>query len=152
MTAPMYAPDQLRGITVKQPWAACIVDGDKRIENRPRPWPAGWYLLHAGAALDRAALREPLVARTVRSHRLHTGAVLAAVRITGCHTDPDDAPPCSAWAQPGRFHLDLDNVHALPLPVPCPGALGPWRVPQPVFQQVLLQLPHLTALFPEVTR
>ncbi|MBQ0855737.1 hypothetical protein J8N05_47135 (plasmid) [Streptomyces sp. BH-SS-21] len=151
MTAPLYAPDWLRGITVKQPWAACIVDGDKRIENRPRAWSTGWRLLHAGGSVDRPALRDPLVARTIRGHHLHTSAVLAVVRITGCHTDPDDGPACSEWAQPGCFHLDLDDVHVLPLPVPCPGALGPWRVPRPVFEQVLLQLPHLTQLFPEVT-
>ncbi|MFH8470325.1 hypothetical protein [Streptomyces sp. NPDC017991] len=154
MTGPLYAPDWLRGITIKQPWMACIVHGDKRIENRPRPWLAGWYLLHAGAAIDRPALREPFVARTIHGHQLHTRAVLAVARITGCHThtgtDSGDAS-CGRWAQPGCFHLALDDMHVLPLPVPCPGALGPWRVPQPVFEQVLLQLPHLTGLFPEVT-
>ncbi|MEU9663519.1 hypothetical protein [Streptomyces chartreusis] len=139
----------IRGITIKQPWAACIVYGDKRVENRPRPWAPGWYLLHAGASIDRAALRDPLVARTIRGHRLHTRTVLGIARITGCHTD--DGDPCSPWAQSECHHLVLDDVHALPLPVPCTGALGPWRVPGDVLEQVLLQLPHLTSLFPEAT-
>ncbi|MEV2235421.1 hypothetical protein AB0H69_43660 [Streptomyces phaeochromogenes] len=136
MTAPRYAPDWMRGITIKQPWTACIVNGDKRIENRPRAWSTGWRLLHAGAekSMDRAALCDPLVAR-----------------ITGSHGSYTDTGPCSRWAQPGCFHLALDDVHVLLLPVPCRGALGPWRVPLDVFEQVLLQLPHLTELFPEVT-
>ncbi|MCX4231744.1 hypothetical protein [Streptomyces ortus] len=154
MTAPLHAPDWLRGITVKEPWGTCIARGRKRVENRPKPWAPGWRLLHCGAekTMDRAALRDPLVARTIRGHQLQFSAVLGVIRITGSHDSRTEAGDlCSPWAQPGCFHLDLDDVHVLPLPVPCPGALGPWRVPQPVFEQVLLQLPHLTALFPEAT-
>ena len=153
-TPTLYAPDWIRGITIRQPWTACIVHGDKRIENRPKAWPTGWYLLHAGAesGMDRHALRDPLVARTIRDHQLHFSAVLAVVRITGAHhSTTDTGGPCSPWAQPGSSHVQLDDVHALPLPVPCRGALGPWRVPLDVFQQVLTQLPHLSQLFPEVT-
>jgi hypothetical protein len=146
---PQYAPDWIRGISIKQPWTACIVHGDKRVENRPKPWAPGWRLLHAGAQIDRAALHDPLVARAIRGHQLHTSAVLGIARITGSHAD--HGALCSAWAQPDRFHLDLDDVHELPLPVPCPGQLGPWRVPLPVFEQVLLQLPHLAQLLPEAT-
>lgn len=146
----LHAPDWIRGITIKQPWAACILHGDKRIENRPRAWAPGWRLLHAGAATDRPALRNPLVARTIRRHELPTRAVLGIVRITGSHTDPGE--PCSPWAHPGRIHLDLDDVHALALPVPCDGQLGPWRVPYAVYERVLLQLPpHLRDLLPEAT-
>ncbi|MFE0845817.1 ASCH domain-containing protein [Streptomyces rochei] len=149
-TPTLYAPDSMRGITIKQPWAACILHGDKRVENRPRPWAPGWRLLHAGAETDRAALRDPLVARTVRGMELPTRAVLGLVRITGSHTDPGEA--CSPWAQSDRFHLDLDDVHPLPLPVPCDGQLGPWRVPLAVYERVLFQLPsHLRVLLPEAT-
>lgn len=118
--------------------------------GRPRPWAPGWRLLHAGAETDRAALRDPLVARTVRGMELPTRAVLGLVRITGSHTDPGEA--CSPWAQSDRFHLDLDDVHPLPLPVPCDGQLGPWRVPLAVYERVLFQLPsHLRVLLPEAT-
>ncbi|MFK4103224.1 hypothetical protein ACI2L1_24710 [Streptomyces sp. NPDC019531] len=154
MNPTLYAPDWIRGITIKQPWTACIVHGDKRIENRPKSWAPGWRLLHAGAesGMDRHALRDPLVARTIRGHQLHFSAVLAVARITGTHGSyTDTGGPCSPWAQPGCFHVQLDDVHELPLPVPCRGALGPWRVPLDVFEQVLTQLPHLIELFPEAT-
>ncbi|GGZ21980.1 hypothetical protein GCM10010300_77130 [Streptomyces olivaceoviridis] len=147
-TPTLYAPDSIRGITVKQPWVACILHGDKRVENRPRAWAPGWRLLHAGAETDRAALRDPLVARTVRGLELPTRAVLGIVRITGSHTDTGE--PCSPWGQPECVHLDLDDVHPLALPVPCDGQLGPWRVPLGVYERVLLQLPaHLRELLPE---
>lgn len=153
MTATEYAPDFIRGITIKQPWTACILNGDKRIENRPRAWAPGWRLLHAGTEknMDRAALRDPLVARTIRGRQLHYSAVLAVARITGSHGSYTDDGLCSPWAQSDCFHVGLDDVHELPLPVPCRGALGPWRVPLPVFEQVLLQLPHLERLFQEAT-
>ncbi|UQA97613.1 hypothetical protein K9S39_06300 [Streptomyces halobius] len=147
MTPKLSAPDSIRGIAIKQPWTACILHGDKRVENRPRAWASGWRLLHAGAEIDRAALRDPLVARRIRGHELRTRAVLGIVRITGAHTDTGEA--CSPWAHPERFHLDLDDVHALPLPVPCGGQLGPWRVPLAVFDQVLVQLPDLAPLLTE---
>ncbi|MDU0301914.1 hypothetical protein [Streptomyces sp. PAL114] len=150
MTPTLYAPDSIRGISIRQPWAACILHGDKRVENRPRPWGPGWRLLHAGVAIDRPALRDPLVARTVRGLEMPTRAVLGIVRITGSHTDPGE--PCSPWAQPDRVHVDLDDVHALTLPVPCDGQLGPWRVPLALYERVLLQLPpHLHDLLSEVT-
>jgi hypothetical protein len=130
MTPPLCAPDSVRGITVRQPWAACILYGGKRIENRPRAWAPGLYLLHAGAEVDRAALRSPLVARAVRGLELPTRAVLGLVRVTGTHIHADtDVEPCSPWAQPQRFHMDLDPVHPLAESVPCPGRLGSWRIP-----------------------
>ncbi|MFD7667764.1 hypothetical protein [Streptomyces sp. NPDC059788] len=137
----LYAPDHIRGITIKQPWVTAILHGGKRVENRPRSWAPGWRLLHAAAQTDRAAVRDPLVARTIGGRELPTRGVLGIVRITGCHTDTGE--PCSPWAQPDRIHVGLDDVHVLPLPIPCGGQLGPWRVPLPVFEQILVQLPDL---------
>ncbi|MET9282579.1 hypothetical protein ABZY01_32570 [Streptomyces anthocyanicus] len=148
MTPMLYAPDRVCGITIRQPWAACILHGDKRREQAP-PLGTGWRLLHAGADIDRAALRDPVVARTVRGLVLPP-AVIGIIRITGSHTDTGE--PCSAWAQPDCVHMDLDDVHALALPVPCGGQLGPWRVPLAVYERVLLQLPpHLHELLPEAS-
>ncbi|WP_410540518.1 hypothetical protein [Streptomyces sp. KL2] len=142
------AGDWIRGITIRQPWATCILAG-KDVENRPAPWSwRSWLLLHAGQKVERAPLRDPLVARAIRGRTLETGAVIGVARLTDCHTDPDGSAPCSPWAQPGAHHLVLADVQELPLPVPCPGALGPWRPPPGVLAQVLLQLPHLS---PEAT-
>ncbi|MEV5432762.1 hypothetical protein [Streptomyces sp. NPDC052701] len=134
--------DWIRGITVKQPHAACITAGAKTIENRPRAWSwRGWVLLHAGKAIDRPALRVPLVARTIRGRDLVTGAVIGIARLADCHQDPDGSPPCSQWAQPGAWHLVLADVRELPLPVPADGQLGPWKPAPDLMAQVFQQLP-----------
>nr|BFD88429.1 hypothetical protein StreXyl84_78300 [Streptomyces sp. Xyl84] len=138
------AADWIRGISVKQPHAACLLTGAKTIENRPRAWSwRGWLLLHASQQTDRPSLRVPLIARTIRGRDLTTGAVIGVARLTGCHQDPDGSPPCTEWAQPGAWHLEVSDVQALALPIPARGQLGPWRPTEYLVDQVLQQLPHL---------
>lgn len=133
--------DWIRGITIRQPWAACILHGDNRTANRLRYWSwRGWVLLHTGRIVDRTALRDPLVAGTVRGHALETGAVIGVARLIDCHLDDG---PCTPWAAPGQFHLVLTDVTPLPRPIPANGALGPWKPLPHVLDQVLRQLPHV---------
>lgn len=140
--ATLPAGDWIRCITIKQPWTACILTGEKTVENRPRPsWRPGWVLLHAGKQIDRAALRVPLVARTIRGRDLVTGAVVGVARLTGSHEDAEGSPPCSEWAQAGAWHLVLTDVQELPLPVPADGQLGPWKPTPDLLDRVFQQLP-----------
>ncbi|WP_331756432.1 hypothetical protein [Streptomyces sp. NBC_01568] len=136
--------DWIRGITIRQPWATCILAG-KSPENRPRPWSwRGWVLLHAGKAKpEPAVLRDPLVARTIRGRELHLGAVIGVARLTDCHQDPHGSPPCTPWAQPEAWHLVLTDVQELALPIPAGGQLGPWKPTPDLLSQVLQQLPDL---------
>lgn len=87
----------------------------------------GLVLLHAGQRIGRLALRLPLVSRTVRGRELVTGAVIGVARLADCHQDPDCSPPCTEWAEPGRWHLVLADVQELALPIPARGQLGPWK-------------------------
>lgn len=122
------AGDWIRGISIMQPWTAEIMTGARTIENRPQPWSWHlWLLLHAGRQVDRPALRAPVVARTIRGRELTTGVVIGVARLTGCHRDPDGSPPCTKFAQPGAWHLELVDVQALALPGPASGQLGSWR-------------------------
>ncbi|MFF5969915.1 hypothetical protein ACFY7C_00145 [Streptomyces sp. NPDC012769] len=52
---------------------------------------------HAAKQIDRTALREPLVARTIRGRDLVTGAVVGVARITGSHQDPDGSAGSSDY-------------------------------------------------------
>ncbi|MFJ3099093.1 ASCH domain-containing protein [Streptomyces hydrogenans] len=138
------AGDWIRGISVKQPHAACILIGAKTIENRPQAWSwRGWLLLHTSQQIDRPALREPVIARTVRGRDLTTGAVIGVARLTGCHQDPDGSPPCTEFAEPGLWHLELADVQELALPIPARGQLGPWKPTEDLVAQILQQLPDL---------
>lgn len=85
----------------------------------------------------------PLIARTIRGRELTTGAVIGVARLTGCHQDPDGSPPCTPWAQPGLWHLEVSDVQELALPIPARGQLGPWRPTEDLVAQVLQQLPDL---------
>ncbi|WP_121751229.1 hypothetical protein [Streptomyces sp. E2N166] len=133
--------DWICGISVKQPYAACILTGAKPVENRPRPWKPGWVLLHASKTIDQHALRLPLVGRTIRGRQLVTGAVLGVARITDCHQDADRSAPCSEWAHPEAWHLVLDDVQELPLPVPARGQVVPWKPSPDLVRRVFQQLP-----------
>ncbi|KJY27439.1 hypothetical protein VR46_39105 [Streptomyces sp. NRRL S-444] len=144
MSTATLPPAGFRGISVKQPHAACILAGAKTIENRPRAWSLrGWLLLHTSQQIDRPVLRVPLIARTIRGRELTIGAVIGVARLTGCHQDPDGSPPCTPWAQPGLWHLEVSDVQELALPIPARGQLGPWRPTEDLVAQVLQQLPDL---------
>ncbi|MEW1699477.1 MULTISPECIES: hypothetical protein [unclassified Streptomyces] len=144
-TTPLLPTDDwIRGITIRQPWATCILVG-KTTENRPAHWPwRGWVLLHAGKAKpDPALLRDPLVATAIRGRQLHLGAVIGVARLTDCHPDQGPDHCTTPWAQRDAHHLVLTDVHELPLPVPARGALPAWKPPRDLVDQVLHQLPHL---------
>ncbi|MGW5098171.1 hypothetical protein ACWEQ1_32270 [Streptomyces nodosus] len=140
-TATLPEGDWIRGISIRQPYAACILAGAKTVENRPGRWRTGWVLLHTSKTVDRPALRIWLIGRTIRDRQLVTGAVVGVARITDCHQDPDGAPLCSPWAHPGAWHLVLANVQELPLPVPTRGQVVPWKPTPDLLDRVFQQLP-----------
>ncbi|WP_406100675.1 hypothetical protein OG698_00365 [Streptomyces sp. NBC_01003] len=52
-TATLPEDDWIRGLTIHQLYATCILAG-KNLENRPRPWSwPGSVLIHAGQKLER---------------------------------------------------------------------------------------------------
>lgn len=131
----------MRGLTIRQPWAATITYADKRVENRT--WPTSYrgpVLIHASRTMDRR--HGPMVAAVVRGLQLDMGAVLAIARITACHEDDGE---CTPWSLPGHFHHVLDEVTALPLPIPWAGAQGLWVPPAALMDRVREQLSLETA-------
>ncbi|MFJ3043838.1 ASCH domain-containing protein [Streptomyces tendae] len=141
--SPLTLPegDWIRGITIRQPWATCILAG-KNPENRPVNWPwQGWMLIHAGLTLEQPALRDPLVATAIRGRELPLGAVIGVARLTGCHPDRGPELCTSPWAQRGVHHLVFDDVQELALPVNATGALPAWKPKPDLVAQVFQQLP-----------
>lgn len=131
MTAPV------RILTVRQPWAAAIAHADKRVENRT--WSTsyrGWLLIHAGKLADRS--HGPLATHVTHGLQLDLGAVVALAKLTGCH--PDDGT-CTPWSERGAFHHVLDEVTALPLPIPWRGSQGLRTAPADLVERVAEQLP-----------
>ncbi|MEU5547186.1 hypothetical protein AB0G85_33220 [Streptomyces sioyaensis] len=141
----------MRALTIRQPWASAIAYAGKTIENRVQRWSyRGPLLIHAGAAIDRAAKKHPPMAAVLRGLQLEQRAVIAVARIADCH--PDDGA-CTPWSVPGHFHYVLAAVTPLPLPVPHErGALGLWVPSADLVAQVRQQLDDDTVhqLFDEV--
>jgi hypothetical protein len=120
---PKRIPPGTSALTIRQPWASLIIEGQKNIENRSRPTEhRGLLVIHAGLAtvaeaLDRYGhlLKDP--------DDLPGGAILGAVEITDCVENAR-----SRWAEPGYFHWRLADPRPLRRPIPAKGSLGLWRV------------------------
>lgn len=117
----------LRALTVRQPWASLIIAGLKDVENRSRPTRyRGTIAIHAGLGTDRDAM-------AAHGHLLPAypaGAVIGLVDVVGCVRDSS-----SPWAEDGRWHWLLERPRPCE-PVPARGALGLWRLPPEVLEQV----------------
>lgn len=139
------AADVLRALTLWQPWAYAVAHLGKRIENRPwKPWPS---IVGKVVAIHAAARRDPadeLNAAGFICHRalgdlppvasLPRGAIVATARVTGSVSASDDPWFVGPWG------WTLDEVVALPAPVPCRGAQGLWIVPPEAAAQVFEQV------------
>ncbi|MFG2532783.1 hypothetical protein [Streptomyces sp. NPDC048516] len=113
----------MKALTIRQPWSGAIAHQSKRVENRtwklPDKYRGARILIHAGAEPDKSA--------TVHGPNLDVyGAFIAVARITGYHYDTGNDPCCSEWAFQGTYHWTLDDVRALPEPIPAKGRLGFW--------------------------
>ncbi len=127
----------MRALTIRQPWAAAIAHGPKRIENRTRPIPpahvGATVLIHAGIAEDKNALPADMVRQWPR----HFSAIIAVATLADCHQDQGC---CRPWGFPDTWHWRLDDVRALTHPVlGVRGQLGLWTVPDDVLAAVHAQ-------------
>ena len=115
-------------LTIRQPWAAMIVNGQKTVENRVWRTPhRGPLLIHAGGRLDRSG---PALDDSVP-----LGAVVGIVDLVDIVRD------CGReWAEPGCWHWLLVNPRLLAEPIPVRGSLRLWRPEQRVLDAVRIQL------------
>lgn len=138
---------EVRGLTIRPPWAWAIAFGSKRVENRTCATPyRGLLAIHAGADIDWDAPDSAWAAAGLAPHRsgprgpwratLPPGAVITVADLVGCHDDQPSALPrdgsgrCSPWAVIGAWHWELEDMRPLREPVPCRGMLGLWRLPE----------------------
>lgn len=126
----------MRALTLHQPWAWAIAHSTKRLENRtwaPPPSLVGKYLaIHAGAEprsrADRERCSDICAELGAEESKLVFGAIVAVARVTGSRQSAPDFgdPQLEWWAGPVAWALD--DVVALPSPVPCKGAQLLWTV------------------------
>lgn len=128
----------MKAISVRQPWAWCIVSAGKDIENRD--WPTryrGTVLVHASKGMTKDEFESCLSLCHAISRdnpfpsgltmpafeELQRGGIVGQVDIVDCVTDSP-----SPWFY-GRYGFVLENAKALPFR-PLKGALGFFDVPE----------------------
>ncbi|MHB1500787.1 MAG: ASCH domain-containing protein [Candidatus Dormibacteria bacterium] len=110
----------MKAPSVRQPWAGLIVDGVEDVENRSRPTSFRKRIcVHAGLEPDLG----PGVLRLSR-HQTDYGAVIGTVEIIDCARGSK-----SPLALRGMWHWVLADARPLRRPVPFPGKLGFFEVP-----------------------
>ncbi len=123
-------PEELRALTIWQPWASAIFAGRgrKNIENRK------WYTnyrgrlyIHAAQRADQLAPRSVwrLASGSTDDIRLPAGAIIGHVNLVACTTGS-----LSKWADRGMFHWWLHDPVLLPEPVVCAGTQSLWPLPE----------------------
>lgn len=134
----------MRALTVRWPWSSAIAYGPKRIENRswavPEEHIGTDIALHAGARADWISPDDirmsPALADGVRTWPRHSGEIIAVIFIAGCHRDTGC---CRPWGSESPWHWEFGDVRPVPHPVPVPGRLSLWHVPDDVREAVQRQ-------------
>jgi len=136
--------DEVRAITLKQPWGWAITHAGKRIENRPTLWKyRGILLIHVGAGWDTDGQRDQRVLEAFQAQRpgercwpssFTSSAIVARSRLVDVHhaTARCYMGGCAPWGAmyPKATHLVLADLEVLPVPIRWrQGALGLWRPP-----------------------
>lgn len=138
----------MKALSVKQPWAAAIVSGRKRVEHRH--WGTSYrgpLLIHASENLS--YLRGPTWYSWKREYPgllsdadwadLHFGALLGVVRLVGVRGPSGWVPRLSHTHVPGRYHWRFGpERRRFAEPVPYRGTVGLFDVPDEAFAGVVV--------------
>ncbi|HEV8573866.1 MAG TPA: ASCH domain-containing protein [Dehalococcoidia bacterium] len=142
----------MRGLSLSQPWASLIAIGAKSWETRS--WSTkyrGWVAIHASQRYPRECQRlcggDPFAKHLRNGYGLPTGVILAMARIVAVQTTDEWREHYNSdrdhdeWRfgdyRPHRFAWKLEDVRALPKPIPCKGALGLFRLPDPISEELI---------------
>lgn len=129
----MSRSNELRAISVRQPWAHAIFHLGKDVENRPmRTHFRGRILIQAALRVERdEALRFKL-----DPGDLPTGVIVGSVEIVDCVRNSK-----SRWADRGQWHWLLKNPRVLTKPIPLKRKLGFIRVPDRLLKNARFRAP-----------
>ncbi len=146
----------LRALTLHQPWASLIANGEKVYETRSWEPPEGLthVAIHAGKTVNDEVLKEPVFRHALGFWNpeeqiiLPSSAILCVCRIVKAFKVygkvPEDRRHESHREKffgnfdAGRFAWKLERVFTCTPPIQCRGAQRIWRMP-PTIERFLLQ-------------
>ena len=112
----------IRGLSIKQPWAYAIIHLGKDIENRTwRMNYRGWLAIHASKTVDDCLGTLPDGSKVSLDMTNTRGAIIGIVRVIDCVTEHS-----SVWFE-GPFGLVLEYPTPIK-PIEYRGSLGFWDV------------------------
>jgi hypothetical protein len=138
----MASPDDVRVLSIRQPWAWAISTGRKKVENRT--WATkyqGPIYIHASLQRDTDGWED-----LKREHRINVpedlprGAIVAVARLVKV-VDAKSGRRFGKWFQ-GPKGWVLADVRPLKKPVPAVGMLGLWRPSAELRRAVARQTPR----------
>ncbi|MBS1340854.1 MAG: ASCH domain-containing protein [Clostridia bacterium] len=124
----------MKVLTIKQPWATLIMQGDKRFEFRS--WQTkyrGDLLIHAGKGIDKEAMKR--LAKYIPKD-MPSGKILGKVTLVHCiKCDDDFKGKClkenkDVYAKSTfieKFAWQLENVEIFDEPIEAKGKLSLWE-------------------------
>ena len=137
----MTKNEDVRVLSIRQPWAWAISTGRKKVENRK------WFTKYRGNVFIHASLRQDFDAvedlkRLIRlpvPDEFPVGAIVAVATLVDV-VDAKRAKRFGNWFT-GPYGLVFADVRPLKKPVPVSGKLGLWRPSPPLRRAVARQLP-----------
>lgn len=156
--------EQIRGLSLTQPWATLVAIGAKKIETRGwRTNYRGWLAIHATKTMsadDIRATQDALFQRALTPEIREAirqpvrSAIVAVARLVECRWTGTWNDPTPDWVRElslqekafgnfsgGRLGWFLEDVSALQEPVPARGHQSLWALPTDVLEQVIRHLP-----------
>lgn len=133
-----------RALSIKQPWLYAIMELGKCVENRD--WAPPDYIigkriaLHASKGIDKdGAQAIARIASVDVPGDLPLGCFLATAKVVGCITDTEILTitvdsDIDRWYG-GPYGWLLDDIRKLEKPIPCPGQLGLWNIPDELLRK-----------------
>lgn len=137
----MVTSNDVRVLSIRQPWAWAISTGRKKVENRT------WSTQYRGTVFIHASLRQDTEAvedlkRLIRMPvpgEFAVGAIVAVATLIDV-VDAERAKRFGKWFG-GPFGLVFADVRPLKNPVPASGKLGLWRPSPQLRRAVARQTP-----------
>lgn len=142
----------MKALTISQPFASLIVDGEKKFENRT--WEClyrGYLAIHAGKGtqyLDKQELAKYPTSQIIGVCRvancLHVPSIRDAVRAEKGFGSYSYDELCEMFYNEhfeGPYAIILDDITKLDTPIVISGKQGLWNVPAEFVQQLESALP-----------
>lgn len=117
-------------LSILQPWALQVVEGQKRVENRHAPFRVrGLVLIHASGkkGKDFYWRMEQIVAQQRDGLHVVMGAIIGAVHVVDC-VRPEEVEEEHREQASGPWCLLLERPQKFARPIKVPGQAGLFRV------------------------